>query len=529
MKHKAISPCVFGEIIMFLDSTITTNFQQYVSLIENPIIFEMSLDDSATSQNMKSMLEEIQTIVHQQKPNMISIQEKKLERTPSFHILNPITSRFVSFAGLPLGHEFTSFVLALLQISGRKPKLSEEVIQQIQNIQQKIHFETYVSLSCHNCPDVVQALNMMSVLNPNITHEMIEGGVFPQEIEEKQIMSVPSIFMNGQFWNSGRMSIEEILSKIQPQSQQAVEHQTLFDVLIIGGGPAGGSAAIYSARKGLKTAIIAERFGGQVLDTMSIENYISISQTNGPSFVKALEEHVKHYDVDIFQSQKVVKLEKNETFLITLENGSTLQSKTVIVATGARWRELNIPGEQEFKNKGVAYCPHCDGPLFKNKTVAVVGGGNSGVEAAIDLAGIVKNVILLEFAPQLKADKILQNKLQSLSNVQIICNAQTKSIQGKAKVEQLSYFDRSKNQEHIIFLDGVFIQIGLIPNTQWLGEEIQKSSFGEIVINEHNQTNIPGLFAAGDCTTIPYKQIIISTGEGAKASLSAFDYLVRNF
>jgi alkyl hydroperoxide reductase subunit F len=514
---------------MFLDASITNTFQQYISLIENPLIFEVSLDNSQTSQDMKMMLEEIQSIIHQEKSNMMSIQEKKLEKTPSFRILNPQTARFVTFAGIPLGHEFTSFVLAILQISGRKPKIHDDLIAQIQNIQQKIHFDTYVSLSCHNCPDVVQAINAMCALNSNITHTMIDGGVFQQEVEQKQIMSVPSTFMNGEFWNSGRMSLEEILKKIQPQTKPIAQNNTLFDVLIIGGGPAGSSAAIYSARKGLKTAIVAERFGGQVLDTLGIENFISISQTTGPQFVKALEEHVKEYSVDIFQSEKVIRFEQNKYFSIFLENGSVLQSKTLILATGARWKELNIPGEQRLKNRGVAYCPHCDGPLFKNKTVAVIGGGNSGVEAAIDLAGIVKNVILLEFAPNLKADNILQNKLKSLSNVQIICNAQTKEILGQEKVQNLSYIDRVEQKEYNIPIDGVFIQIGLVPNTQWMKEQITLSSFGEIIINSHNETNIPGVFAAGDCTNTPYKQIIISTGEGAKASLTAFDFLIRNF
>jgi alkyl hydroperoxide reductase subunit F len=464
--------------------------------------------------------------------NRITIQEVKLERTPSFSINKPNEESGIVFAGIPLGHEFTSLVLAILQVSGRKPKITDEQIAQIKAIEGSFKFETYISLSCHNCPDVVQALNLLSVLNPNISHTMIDGGVFQKEVEEKQIMAVPSVFLNGQLFGNGRMSLEEILSKVDTNSSErelsALNNKEDFDVLIVGGGPAGASAAIYAARKGIKTGLVADRFGGQVMDTLGIENFISVKETEGPKLVKQLEEHVKTYEVDLMTLQRAAKITKEDKLVVELENGAKLRSKAVIIATGAKWRELGVPGEQKFRNKGVAYCPHCDGPLFKGKKVAVVGGGNSGVEAAIDLAGIVEEVTLLEFGSELKADAVLQKRLNSLSNVKVITNAQTTEVTGIDKVNGISYKDRISGNDIHIQLEGIFVQIGLVPNTGWLKDTIDLTKFGEIVVDSHGATSLPGVYAAGDCTNTPYKQIIIAMGSGANASLGAFDYLIRS-
>lgn len=435
----------------------------------------------------------------------------------------------VTFAGTPLGHEFTSLVLALLQVSGRAPKVEQSVIDQIKSINGEYKFETYVSLSCHNCPDVVQALNLMSIFNPGITHTMIDGGVFKEEVERKEIMSVPSVYLNGEFFESGRMTVEEILAKMgSTVDASEFDNKAPYDVLVVGGGPAGASAAIYAARKGIRTGIVAERLGGQVNDTLGIENFISVNYIEGPQLVAKLEEQVKEYGIDVMKLQRATRLDKNDLIEVELENGAVLKSKTVILSTGARWRNMGVPGEAEFKNKGVAYCPHCDGPLFAGKDVAVVGGGNSGIEAAIDLAGIVKHVTVLEFAPELKADAVLQDRLYSLPNVTVLKNVQTKEITGTDKVDGISYIDRATEETHHIELQGVFVQIGLVPNTDWLGDMVERTRVGEIVVDSHGATNVPGVFAAGDCTNSAYKQIIISMGSGATAALGAFDYLIRN-
>lgn len=435
----------------------------------------------------------------------------------------------VTFAGTPLGHEFTSLVLALLQVSGRAPKVEQSVIDQIKSISGEYKFETYVSLSCHNCPDVVQALNLMSIFNPGITHTMIDGGVFKEEVERKEIMSVPSVYLNGEFFESGRMTVEEILAKMgSTVDASEFDNKAPYDVLVVGGGPAGASAAIYAARKGIRTGIVAERLGGQVNDTLGIENFISVNYIEGPQLVAKLEEQVKEYGIDVMKLQRATRLDKNDLIEVELENGAVLKSKTVILSTGARWRNMGVPGEAEFKNKGVAYCPHCDGPLFAGKDVAVVGGGNSGIEAAIDLAGIVKHVTVLEFAPELKADAVLQDRLYSLPNVTVLKNVQTKEITGTDKVDGISYIDRATEETHHIELQGVFVQIGLVPNTDWLGDMVERTRVGEIVVDSHGATNVPGVFAAGDCTNSAYKQIIISMGSGATAALGAFDYLIRN-
>ena len=487
------------------------------------MLLKVSAGDDNVSKEMLSLVDELATM-----SSKITVEKVELERTPSFSVNRPGEDTGVVFAGIPLGHEFTSLVLALLQVSGRAPKVDQKLIDQIKNIQGEYHFESYISLSCHNCPDVVQALNIMSVLNSGITHTMIDGAAFKEEVESKDIMAVPTVYLNGESFGSGRMTLEEILAKMGngPDASELSDKDP-YDVLVVGGGPAGASAAIYAARKGIRTGIVAERFGGQVMDTMGIENFISVKRTEGPKLVASLEEHVKEYDIDVMNLQRAKRLEKKELIEVELENGAILKSKTVIVSTGARWRNVGVPGEAEFKNKGVAYCPHCDGPLFIGKDVAVIGGGNSGIEAAIDLAGIVKHVTVLEFMPELKADAVLQERLNSLPNVTVLKNVQTKEITGTDKVNGISYIDRETEEVHHVELQGVFVQIGLVPNTDWLGETVERVR-GEIVIDKHGATNVPGVFAAGDCTDSPYKQIIISMGSGANAALGAFDYLIRN-
>ncbi|HHZ5405972.1 TPA: alkyl hydroperoxide reductase subunit F [Bacillus cereus] len=508
---------------MILDADIKTQLSQYLQLMENDILLKVSAGDDAVSKDMLALVDELSTM-----SSKITVEKVELERTPSFSVNRPGEDTGVVFAGIPLGHEFTSLVLALLQVSGRAPKVEQKLIDQIKNIQGEYHFESYISLSCHNCPDVVQALNVMSVLNSGITHTMIDGAAFKEEVESKDIMAVPTVFLNGESFGSGRMTLEEILAKMGngPDASELSDKDP-YDVLVVGGGPAGASAAIYAARKGIRTGIVAERFGGQVMDTMGIENFISVKRTEGPKLVASLEEHVKEYDIDVMNLQRAKRLEKKELIEVELENGAILKSKSVIVSTGARWRNIGVPGEAEFKNKGVAYCPHCDGPLFTGKDVAVIGGGNSGIEAAIDLAGIVKHVTVLEFMPELKADAVLQERLNSLPNVTVLKNVQTKEITGTDKVNGISYIDRETEEVHHVELQGVFVQIGLVPNTDWLGETVERVR-GEIVTDKHGATNVPGVFAAGDCTNNPYKQIIISMGSGANAALGAFDYLIRN-
>lgn len=508
---------------MILDADIKTQLSQYLQLMENDILLKVSSGDDNVSKDMLSLVDELATM-----SSKITVEKVELERTPSFSVNRPDEDTSVVFAGIPLGHEFTSLVLALLQVSGRAPKVEQKLIDQIKNIQGEYHFESYISLSCHNCPDVVQALNVMSVLNSGITHTMIDGAAFKEEVESKDIMAVPTVFLNGESFGSGRMTLEEILAKMGngPDASELSDKDP-YDVLVVGGGPAGASAAIYAARKGIRTGIVAERFGGQVMDTMGIENFISVKRTEGPKLVASLEEHVKEYDIDVMNLQRAKRLEKKELIEVELENGAILKSKSVIVSTGARWRNVGVPGEAEFKNKGVAYCPHCDGPLFIGKDVAVIGGGNSGIEAAIDLAGIVKHVTVLEFMPELKADAVLQERLNSLPNVTVLKNVQTKEITGTDKVNGISYIDRETEEVHHVELQGVFVQIGLVPNTDWLGETVERAR-GEIVTDKHGATNVPGVFAAGDCTNNPYKQIIISMGSGANAALGAFDYLIRN-
>ena len=514
-----------------LDATLKTQLKSYLEKVVYPLELVASLDDSAKAREMKELLLEIAEL--SDKITLVEGTDAGV-RKPSFRINRTGTEIGVSFAAIPMGHEFTSLVLALLQVGGHTIKFDAATIEQIRNLDGDYEFETFMSLTCHNCPDVVQALNAMAVINPRIKVTTIDGGVFPKEVEERQIMAVPMMFLNGQLFGQGRTNVEEILAKLDTNAgvRQAAElsKKDVFDVLIVGGGPAGAAAAIYAARKGINTGVLAERFGGQVLDTMAIENFISIKETDGPKFAVALEQHVKSYDVDIMNTQRAAKLLPGAKLVeVQTASGAVLKAKTVILATGARWREINVPGEKEYRNKGVAYCPHCDGPLFKGKRVAVIGGGNSGVEAAIDLAGLVKHVTLIEYGAELRADAVLQRKLRSLPNVTVIVSAQTTEVHGDGKiVNGLSYNDRVSGEAKKIELEGVFVQIGLVPNTEWLKGTVALSRHGEIEVDARGQTSIPGVFAAGDVTTVPYKQIIIATGEGAKAALSAFDHLIRS-
>ncbi|MGG3572297.1 alkyl hydroperoxide reductase subunit F [Bacillus gobiensis] len=509
---------------MVLEADIKAQLNQYLQLLESDIVLKVSTGSDNVSNDMLALVDELASM-----SSKITVEKTQLTRTPSFSVNRVGEDTGVTFAGVPLGHEFTSLVLALLQVSGRAPKVDQNVIDQIKNISGEYHFESYISLSCHNCPDVVQALNVMSILNPGITHTMIDGAAFKEEAESKNVMAVPSVFLDGEFFSGGRISLEEILAKMgEGADASELSNKDPYDVLVVGGGPSGASAAIYAARKGIRTGIVAERFGGQVQDTMSIENFISVKRTEGPKLVASLEEHVKEYDIDVMNLQRANRIEKKDLFELELESGAVLKSKSVIVSTGARWRNVGVPGEQEFKNKGVAYCPHCDGPLFEGKDVAVIGGGNSGIEAAIDLAGIVKHVTVIEFNPELKADDVLQKRLYSLPNVTVIKNAQTKEITGTDNVNGITYVERDTEEEKHIELQGVFVQIGLVPNTDWLAETVERNRIGEIAVDKHGATSVPGLFAAGDCTDGPYNQIIISMGSGANAALGAFDYLIRN-
>ncbi|WP_022683031.1 alkyl hydroperoxide reductase subunit F [Sphingobium bisphenolivorans] len=515
-----------------LDANLKGQLKAYMANITQPIELVASLDEGAKSRELEGLLNEIAEL--SDKVSLVLAGHDK--RKPSFMIRRAGTDIGVTFAGIPMGHEFTSLVLALLQVGGHPSKAAQDLIDQVKDIDGDFAFETYFSLSCQNCPDVVQALNLMSVLNPRIKHTAIDGGLFKEEVDARKVMAVPTVFLNGEPFASGRMELEQIVAKIDSgaadRAAAKIKAQDPFEVLVVGGGPAGAASAIYAARKGIRTGVAAERFGGQVLDTMDIENFISVSRTEGPKLASALEAHVKDYDVEIMNLQKAAKLipAKNEGGYheVVLENGASLKGRTVILSTGARWRQMGVPGEEEYRNKGVAYCPHCDGPLFKGKRVAVIGGGNSGVEAAIDLAGIVAHVTLIEFDSQLRADAVLQRKLASLPNVRIITSALTTKVEGNGeRVTGLSYKDRNHGTEHDVELEGIFVQIGLVPNTEWLKDAIALSPRGEVEIDARGETSQPGIFAAGDCTTVPYKQIVIAMGAGSTAALSAFDYLIR--
>jgi NADH-dependent peroxiredoxin subunit F len=521
-----------------LDDTLKAQLAAYLERVQQPFEIVASLSDSENSREMLELLQIIQGL----RADKITLKTDGQDaRKPSFSLQRTGADTSLRFAGLPLGHEFTSLVLALLWTGGHPPKETAETLDNIRALNPAdggdFHFEVFMSLSCHNCPDVVQALSLMAILNPKVKTTVIEGGAFQEEVERREIMAVPMVFLNGQVFASGRMTVDEIVAKLDTNSDAKeaakLDAKAPYDVLIVGGGPAGAAAAVYAARKGIRTGIAAERFGGQTNDTLGIENYISVLETDGPKFSAALEAHAKAYDVDIMNLQRadaiVPPAQAGDLIEVKMANGGVLKAKTVILSTGARWRNVNVPGEAEYKNKGVAYCPHCDGPLFKGKRTAVIGGGNSGVEAAIDLAGVVAHVTVVEFADQLKADAVLVKKLQSLPNVTIHTNAQTTEITGAdGKVNGLKYKDRATGVEHLVPLEGVFVQIGLVPNTEFLRGTLELSKFGEIIVDAKGHTNVPGVFAAGDCTTVPYKQIVIAAGDGAKAALSAFDHLIRH-
>jgi len=517
-----------------LDNELKTQLKAYLERLTRPVEIVASVDDRESSRELIALMDDLK-----EASDKITVRTDGNDaRKPSFALTSPGHDTHVAFAGLPLGHEFTSLVLALLQVGGYPPKLEADVIEQIRALKSSapdglFHFETYFSLSCQNCPDVVQALNVMAVLNPNIRHVAIDGALFQDEVNQREIMAVPTVMLNGQVFTQGRMGVEEILAKLDTgaaaREAAKLDAMPAFDVLVVGGGPAGAAAAVYAARKGIRTGIVAERFGGQVLDTMAIENFISVKETEGPKMAAALEEHVRQYDVDIMNLQRAEALVPTRAgYEVRLASGATLKAHSIVLATGARWRQMNVPGESEYRNKGVAYCPHCDGPLFKGKRVAVIGGGNSGVEAAIDLAGIVEHVTLIEFDGKLRADAVLQRKLYSMSNVRVILSAQTTEVTGDgSRVNGLSYKDRASGDLHHLKLEGVFVQIGLLPNSEWLKDTVALSKHGEIEVDARCQTSLPGVFAAGDVTTVPYKQIIIAMGEGSKAALSAFDHLIR--
>ena len=520
-----------------LDNTLKTQLKAYLERIVQPVTLSASLDDGDKSREMRGLLEDIAALSGGRVTLETASAAAAGVHVPSFTVGRTAAagSAGIRFAGIPLGHEFTSLVLALLQTGGHPPKVAPELIDQIRALPGEYRFQTYISLSCQNCPDVVQALNLMAVLNPRVTHEMIDGALFQDEVERLSIMAVPTVLLNGETFGQGRMSLEEIVAKLDSgagaRAADRLNAKEPFDVLVVGGGPAGAAAAIYAARKGIRTGVAAERFGGQVLDTLGIENFISVKETEGPKLAAALEEHVRSYEVDIMNLQRATKLVPGTDGApaeVELASGARLKAKTVILATGARWRDMNVPGEQEYRTKGVTYCPHCDGPLFKGKRVAVIGGGNSGVEAAIDLAGIVAHVTLLEFAPELKADAVLQRKLHSLPNVTVIVQAQTTEVTGDGqKVSGLRYTDRASGEAKRIELEGIFVQIGLLPNTDWLRGTVELSRFGEIIVDAKGQTSVPGVYGAGDCTTVPYKQIVIAMGQGSTAALAAFDHLIR--
>jgi len=514
-----------------LDANLKAQLGAYLQRITQPVELVASLDDTPASQKMHELLKDVADA-----SPLVRVTETRggPHRTPSFAVTRPGETTGPRFAGLPMGHEFTSLVLALLQVGGYPPKVDESLLKQVRELEGDLEFEIYISLTCHNCPDVVQALNLMAIQNPRIKATMIDGALFQDEISARQVMAVPTVFLNGTHFGQGRMTLEEILAKVDTKAitRQAADiaGKAPFDVLIVGGGPAGAAAAVYAARKGIRTGIASERFGGQVLDTLGIENFVSIKETEGPKFALALEEHVRHYDVDIMNLQRAKALVPGPDFIeVALESGASLKARTVVITTGARWRNVNVPGEQEYRNKGVAYCPHCDGPLYKGKRVAVIGGGNSGVEAAIDLAGIVSQVTLVEFDTQLRADAVLQRKLSTLPNVEVIVNARTTEINGNGqRVNGLTYEDRASGESRRVELEGVFVQIGLVPNTEWLKGTVELSRHGEIIVDAKGQTSVPGVFAAGDATTVPFKQIIIAAGDGAKAALGAFDHLIRS-
>ena len=515
-----------------LDAATTAQLKTYLANLRTPVELLATLDDSPKSREMRTLVES----VVEQSPLLSARYDGHADRSPSFAIRRADGTAETHFAGLPLGHEFTSLVLALLHMGGHPPKEEAELLDSVKALEGSFKFETFFSLSCQNCPDVIQAINIMAALNPGVSHVAIDGAIFREEVETRKVMAVPAVYLNGEPFGQGRMDLSQIMAKLDTgtltRAAEKIAAKEPFEVLVVGGGPAGAAAAIYAARKGIRTGIVAERFGGQVLDTMGIENFISVQHTEGPKLAAQLEQHVREYDVDIMNLQTAAELipaGSDGLHEVKLASGASLKARTLILSTGARWRQMGVPGEEEYRNRGVAYCPHCDGPLYKGKRTAVIGGGNSGVEAAIDLAGIVAHVTLIEFDSQLRADAVLQKKLRSLPNVDIITSALSTEVIGDGeKVQALVYTDRNTDESHRIDLDGIFVQIGLVPNTEWLKGPLTLTPRGEIEVDAHNATNLPGVFAAGDVTTVPYKQIIVAMGEGTKAALSAFDHIIRH-
>jgi alkyl hydroperoxide reductase subunit F len=515
-----------------LSEEIKAQLKGYLERVARPVVLRASLDGAGDDDSSREMLGLLQDIASLSGLVSVEIDHSEAQLKPSFTVASAGGEARIRFAGLPLGHEFTSLVLALLQAGGHPPKVDAALLEQIRALDGEFEFETFVSLSCQLCPDVVQALNLMAITNPKIRHTMIDGALFQEQVERRQVMAVPTVFLNGRPFGQGRLALEEILARLDAGADARraaqISERAPFDVLVVGGGPAGAAAAIYAARKGIRTGIVAERFGGQLLDTVGVENFISVKETDGARLATGLESHVQHYDVDVMNLQRAERLIPGSLIELRTASGATLRARSVIIATGARWREIQVPGEREYRNRGVAYCPHCDGPLFRNKAVAVIGGGNSGVEAAVDLAGIASHVTLIEYDPQLRADAVLTQRLRSLPNVTVITHAQTTEVTGDGqRVNGLRYRDREQGTVHAVPVAGVFVQIGLIPNTDWLAGVVRMSARGEIEVDARGQTSVPGVFAAGDCTTVPYKQIVIAVGEGAKASLSAFDHLIR--
>ncbi len=522
-----------------LDANMQGQLKTYLANLREPIELVASLGEGGgeddKSAQTRQLLEQIAGL-----HDMVSARfDGDDARRPSFAITRVSdATRSVRFAGLPMGHEFTSLVLALLWAGGHPPKIDAELLESVRALDGDFDFEMFFSLSCHNCPDVVQALTLMALENPRISATLIEGGAYRDEVEERGVLAVPATFLNGQSFYNGKMELAEILSRLDSNADakaaEKLSAKEPFEVLIVGGGPAGAAAAVYTARKGFRTGIAAERFGGQLHDTLGIENLPGTTYTEGPKLAADLEQHVGDYEIDLMNLATASKLipatQPGGMHTLELANGGVLKARSIILSTGARWRNLGVPGEAEYKNKGVAYCPHCDGPLFKGKRVAVIGGGNSGVEAAIDLANIVGHVTVIEYDSKLRADEVLQRKLKSMSNVDIVLSAETSEITGDgARVNGLTYTDRASGEAHKLELEGVFVQIGLVPNTEWLEAcGLERSRFGEIIIDASGATNLPGVFAAGDATNVPYKQIVVAMGEGSKAGLSAFDYLIRN-
>lgn len=471
--------------------------------------------------------------------NLSLIERDENLRSPiTFYLEVNKENNGIYFSGIPSGHEFNSLILAILHSSGTELKLDNTLAKMVQKIKEPLHFEVFVSLSCHNCPDVVQSLNQFAVLSPFISSEMIDGGLFQDLVTERNIQGVPSVYLNGELFANGKIDTAQLVDKLIQHFPEIVgdnesEALPLQDVTVIGGGPAGIAAAIYSARKGLNVTMIADRIGGQVKDTVGIENLISVPKTTGAELTGNMQAHLNDYDVTLKEFLRVETIEKGDATTksphkLHLSSGEIIETKTIILATGAKWRELGVPGEKENIGAGVAYCPHCDGPFFKGKDVAVIGGGNSGIEAALDLAGMVNHVTVFEFLPELKADQVLVEKAQEHEKITIIKNAATKEVLAEnGKVIALSYEDRATGDIKQQALSGIFVQIGLLPNSGFLKDVVELTKHGEVVIDEKCQTSTPGIFAAGDVTTVPYKQIIIAMGEGSKASLSAFDYIIR--